>query len=57
MSKLRARFSLELEIDFCNDGNEGEGRLGGVSEIGEDAYWARRGLKESSVACVGDRAN
>lgn len=57
MSKLLARFSLELEIDFCKDWNEGEGRLGGASETGEDAYWAKRGLKESSVACVGDRAN
>lgn len=57
MSKVRARFSLELEMDFCSDGKDGEGRLGGVSEMGEEAYCARRGLNESSVACVGDRAN
>jgi len=37
-SNARDRFSLELEIDFCNEGNEGEGRLGGVSEMGEEAY-------------------
>jgi hypothetical protein len=55
MSKLRARFSLELEMDFCSDGKDGEGRLGGVGEMGEDVYCPpKRGLNDSSVACAGD---
>jgi hypothetical protein len=37
-SNIRARFSLELEIDFCNEGNEGDGRVGERSEMGEEAY-------------------
>lgn len=43
-SKLRARFSLELEMDFCNDENDGDGRLGGWEEMGDEVKWWRNGL-------------
>lgn len=40
ISNVLAKFSLELEMDFSRDWKEGDGRLGGVSEMGvEDWLW------------------
>lgn len=46
-SKVLARFSLELEMEDWSEKKEGDGRLGGFGEIGDEVYMDWRELSSA----------